>query len=149
MLTLNHVIISLSRGNHRRLGSHYVKPVGQACRATSSASTKLPSPRVINVSDEVLDRDTLELLGKGPNFALSRAINASTLNMVEMGVQRAIYGLKWIEHINEKKAMGRESSQNSSEHQTDVSLTGDQSATHAPLARPYFPDSYACQVPAS
>ena len=114
----------------------------------STVPVKQPESRVVNLSDVELGQSTLNLLGRGPNFALGRSISAATLHMVEMGVQRAIYGLKWSEHINEKRTV-------TTAHNTHTDGDGQEASStltedvpnQVPLPRPHFSDSYACQPP--
>ena len=148
VITVNDLVISVSRGIRQKIGIFYADQINQHRMTMPSdvPASQIPS-RVTNLSDEFLDQDTLELLGRGPSFALGRSVNAATLHMVEVGVQRAIYGLKWTEHIEEKRNRNTGSNENRNDcsHDTTDSLVTDEDVTYSTLPRPHFPDSYACQ----
>lgn len=51
--------------------------------------------RVNNLSKATFPAETLNLLSKGPKFALTPKIDASVLQKVELGVERLAYGKRW------------------------------------------------------
>ena len=147
ILALDHVLQlqSTSHGRPEWCSECSLRPV--ALHQTRLPSATNQTSRVVNLSDIPLDRASLDLLGRGPHFALGRTITAATLHMVEMGVQRAIYGLKWIQHRSEKSGGDQTEHALNVDGSADVSVTDSQNSVQAPLPSPHFSDSYACQPP--
>ena len=51
--------------------------------------------KVKNISSLVLDKPSLELLSKGPNFALTQKISKAVILEAEKGVERLAYAKRW------------------------------------------------------
>ena len=117
----------------------------------TSGSTYLPDtesqPRLVNLSDCQLSDSMTNLLSKGPRFALSQRVTPSILQMVEVGIERACYGLKWKNKIEtNEKTTTIESDQN--QPSSEGNAEDNDGETPPPtLPRPFFPDSGACQPP--
>ena len=60
-------------------------------------------PRLINLSSRRLNSYIRSLLGKGPNYALTNRVTPTLLHSVEVGIERAFYGLKWKTTIESKR----------------------------------------------
>ena len=56
--------------------------------------------RFLNMTDKALPDPVVDLLSKGPNFALSRSINKNVLKDVEIGLERGAFALRWKEDID-------------------------------------------------
>ena len=58
--------------------------------------------RFVNMTDRILPDQLMDLLSKGPNFALSRSVNKNVLKDVEIGLERGAFALRLKEYIDKK-----------------------------------------------
>ena len=59
--------------------------------------------KFLNMSGKILPDQLIDMLNKGPNFALSRTVNRNVLKDVEIGLERGAFALRWKEHIERGK----------------------------------------------
>ena len=102
--------------------------------------------RLINLSKQPISDQTLSLLGKGPKFALSNRVTPSLLQSVEVGIERAFYGLKWKTTIEARKAATTHDP-NALQSQVQEEAEDESVPALAAMPRPYFSDSSSCQPP--
>ena len=92
--------------------------------------------RFENMTDKVLSDQLVNLLSKGPNFALSRSVNKTILKEVEIGLERGAFALRWKEHID-KKQKGSQSQSVCCEPQSSViTPSTNQPETNDPVPDP-------------
>ena len=63
--------------------------------------------RFLNLTDKTLSEPLVNLLNKGPNFALSRSVNKHVMKDVEIGLERGAFAIRWKESIDRAKANHR------------------------------------------
>ena len=93
-------------------------------REPSATSQK----RVNNLSSLVLSEESLDLLSKGPNFAVTQKISQSVILEAEKGVERLAYAKRWQDAICKTNTQTSTSSTNSTttnEAATSTSTPGD------------------------
>ena len=106
-------------------------------------------PRLVNLSQHSLDPGTEDILKKGPNFAISQTVGPYILNVVEVGIERAFYALKWATHIEDRKSNSSSTSNDGHDGALDSAsdaATSTQSVS-VPHPRPTFRDSDVQQPP--
>ena len=107
-------------------------------------------PRLTNLSSYPLKDSIVSLLGRGPKYALTNRVTPSLLHSVEVGIERAFYGLKWRTTIEARKTRNdlntspTEDEENDGEEEHSEDADTPASAT---MPRPYFPDTTASQPP--
>ena len=101
--------------------------------------------RLVNLSAKRLSDSICSLLSKGPKYALTNRVTSRLLQSVEVGIERAFYGLKWKAAIEAKKTSRRDLNAPQQSNQVD---NEERSTPDAPtMPRPYFPDTVASQPP--
>ena len=77
--------------------------------------------RFTNMAGKVLSERLVQILNKGPNFALTRSVSRHILKNVEIGLERGAFALRWKKHIEKKSLSGQHSP--SSEDASDLATT--------------------------
>ena len=98
--------------------------------------------RFMNMTGKVLSDQLVQILNKGPNFALSRSVNRHIMKDVEIGLERGAFALRWKEHIEKRKSLSGQHSP-SSEDASDLAVTSNtvQSAPGETTDSDLLPDS--------
>ena len=84
------------------------QPTGPRSAAFARHADRFADPfvnnaRFLNMTDKALPEKLVEILNKGPNFALSRSVNKHVLKDVEVGLERGAFALRWKERIDMNK----------------------------------------------
>ena len=140
-----------SRGNLTKLTT-MTTATSPANRSTTSASSQTPEPtktqpRLVNLSHRVLDPGTKGLLEKGPNFAFTQKICPHIMNLVEVGIERAFYAVKWATHFEDKGRNNNAAGEDYSSCASDTNVASSQDSASVPHPRPTFRDSDVQQPP--
>ena len=99
--------------------------------ASSVESTVLPPDpfdnrdRFLTLTGKALPDQLVDLLNKGPNFALSRKVDKHVLKEVELGIERGAFAIRWKEHLDKRKSR-------SDSHQTCSGDSQTSDVTHSP-----------------
>ena len=64
---------------------------------------RVTQPRLVNLTQHALNPSTADILEKGPSFALSQKITPKIMSMVEVGIERAFYAMKWATYFEDRK----------------------------------------------
>ena len=84
-----------------RLARKLTKATEQSVRTTAQGASRFANAeRVRNLTSQSLPQPLLDLLSKGPKFALTQSPSHQTNRLVEIGVERAIQALRWRDHFH-------------------------------------------------
>ena len=125
--------------------SHRKDDPSASTTAESNTTGERKEPRIVNLSKQPLNNSIQSLLEKGPNYALTNRVTPTLMQSIEVGIERAFYGLKWKTAI-ETKQTSRDD-RNTPQPPTPEDSSEENTPTLSPLPRPYFPDSGASQPP--
>ena len=56
------------------------------------------------MTDRTLPDQLVDMLNRGPNFALSRSVNKHVMKEVELGLERGAFALRWKERLDKSKS---------------------------------------------
>ena len=130
-------------------------PLRQQRSQTSNADTddtqcqRNELPRLANLSNKHLNDNITPLLEKGPNYALTNRVSPALLQSVEVGLERAFYGLKWKTAIEARKSARTDANPPPTPATPiqDDDEEDDGASEMASMPRPYFSDTIASQPP--
>ena len=117
--------------------------------ATQPEEQTKTTPRLVNLTLQVLGPNTMKILEKGPNFGITQKITPKILALVEAGIERTYYAVKWATFFEDRKRTNdttdRDSRDSSPTPHPDV--TQDSESVTVPHPRPTFRDSDVQQPP--
>ena len=91
------------------------EPLVSSSPVSSSAENVSPVKKLFNMTGAELESPLASVLEKGPKFAITQKVTKKTLNDVEVGIERAMFALRWKLEIEQKR--GNLSSHAISTHQ--------------------------------
>ena len=110
---------------------HFSPAIGDTHDDCANASRSGIRDRVLNLTKRTLPDTLLNLLSKGPNFALTRKAGRHVLAQVEQGIERGAFALRWKMYI----AAQQQQSQPEQQQQQPLTRT-DQSNTTPDVSTP-------------
>ena len=63
-----------------------------------------PVNKLFNMTGAELEPSLISVLERGPKFAITQNVTRQTLNEVEVGIERAMYALRWKVELDKKRA---------------------------------------------
>ena len=73
-------------------------------RQLSSAPNHPAQPKLVNLIRRVLHQPSIkDILEKGPSFGIIQKFSSQILMLVEVGIERVFYAMKWAKHAEDRR----------------------------------------------